>query len=286
MAIKIISACLLFIAHTALCQTAFTYRGPSFEGDQRFEYEHQLLKLALDKTSQKYGEYILSPSDPMNVARTVRKVKNGTSANFFPNFAFRPQYSNLLDYVPIPTHRGIVGYRIFFTNEQKQSQLSNVNSVNALKPFTFVQGQNWLDTDILLANGLNVLALENHESLFLFIDKGRADIFPRGIHEIQEEYQHYKTKISNLKMDNHLALHYPAPRFFYTTKGNKDALMRVYKGLQLAWADGSFIALWHKFYQHSINQAQMSKRHIIELHNPELGTLSNTYGQYMYRVGE
>jgi hypothetical protein len=274
----------VFIAFNTLCQTTFTYRGPSIEGDQRFEYDHQLLKLALDKTTQEYGRYILLPSSPMNGARTRRQIENGTQTNYFPIFAFRQKYIKTLDYVPVPTHRGIVGYRIFLTNKQSQLQLSNVNLLNDLKPITIVQGQGWLDTDILLANSLNVLTLTNYESLFFFIDKGRGDLFPRGIHEIQDEYQQYKTKISNFKMDNQLALYYPAPRFFYTTKGNKDALMRIYKGLQLAWADGSFIALWKKFYQASIDQAQMSNRRIIELHNPEVSQLSNTYKKYMYRV--
>jgi hypothetical protein len=283
-AIKAFSACLVLITFSTLCQTTFTYRGPSIEGDQRFEYDHQLLKLALDKTTQEYGRYFLLPSYPMNGARTRRQVENGTYANYFPIFAFRQKYANNLDYVPVPTHRGIVGYRIFLTNKQSQLQLSNVNSLNDLKPFTIVQGQGWLDTDILLANGLNVLTLTNYESLFFFIDKGRGDLFPRGIHEIQYEYQHYKTKVSNFKMDNQIALYYPAPRFFYTSKGNQDALLRIFKGLQLAWADGSFITLWKKYYQSSIDQAQMSKRQIIELDNPEVRKLSNTYKKYMYRV--
>ena len=179
----------MLIVHITLCQTTFTYRVPSFEGDQRFESDHQLLKLALDKTKQEYGPYILSPSHPMNGARTMRQVKNGTHVNYFPIFAFRQQYTDHLDYVPIPAHRGIVGDRIFLTNARSQLQLKNVSSLKGLKPFTIVQVQGWLDTDILLANGLNVLTLTNHESLFLFINKGRGDLFPRGIHEIQDEYQ-------------------------------------------------------------------------------------------------
>jgi hypothetical protein len=220
----------------------------------------------------------------MNGARTRRQVINGTYENYFPIFAFRQQYSDDLDHVPVPTHRGIVGYRIFFTNNSSQQRLRNVNSLTDLKPFNIVQGQGWLDTDILLNNGLNVTTLTNHESLFLFINKGRGDLFPRGIHEILKEFQQYKYTLLNFQMDNQLALYYPAPRFYYTTKGNLDASMRIHKGLQLAWADGSFLALWQKFYQPSVDLIQMSSRRIIELHNSELNKLPTTYEKYMYRV--
>ena len=262
----------------------FIYRQPVSDLDLRFHYEHQLLELALEKTRTQYGDFELRPSPVMNESRMIRALEAGTYQNFFVLMSFRKRYLPKMDYIPFPTQRGIAGYRLFITSELGLQKLANVRSLESLKRLSIVQGQSWLDTDILSDSGFSVTTLSYYEGMFKFISKNRADLFPRGVHELSSEYQQFSGKISNLRLDDEYAFYYVFPRFFFTSMGNEPGLNRIQEGLDIAWKDGSFQTLWSAFYQKNIDDAKLPERIIYHLNNKEIKGLPADFEKYMYRV--
>lgn len=54
----------LFLSSTSMAATRFTYISPESEHDPRMTYDRELLRLALDKTRDTFGDYELLPAPP------------------------------------------------------------------------------------------------------------------------------------------------------------------------------------------------------------------------------
>jgi hypothetical protein len=85
-----------------------------------------------------------------------------------------------------------------------------------------------------------------------------------------------------LAYDESIVIHYPLPRFFFTSPENKGAIQRVQEGIFLAYQDGSLLKLWQKYYQPSIEFSALKRRKVVELHNPLIETLDPAYKQYNF----
>jgi len=266
--------------------TVFTYRAPESELDIRYEYDNTLFKLALDKTVDEYGPYVLKASPAMNFKRAIYYVEKNKLPNFFIKQSYTDELAEKMHFVPVPVDRGIVGYRVFFVSKLNQYKLATVKTLDDLRALSIVQGAGWTDIEILEKNGFEVLTLDRYEDLFSFVAKGRADLFLRGANELLGEYQSYKNSEplhqENLEYDDKFVLYYPLPRFFFTSKGNTKAAERVRRGLEIAWKDGSFQKLWEERYGKYLRELKIKERTIFEIENNLIHNLDESYKQYLF----
>lgn len=259
--------------------TVFTYYAGESRTDVRHNYKTEALKLALDKTRDKYGAYQLTPSPIMS----SRRVLSAASNNELPNLMLVRSYQsdaarqNLI-FSKFPVDLGILGYRVCFVSPQAKEKLREVSTLDELKNFSIGQGSGWADVDILRRNGFTVIEVSSYESLFRMIGANRFDLLCRGANEFYEEYREHP----NLPYDESIALAYLKPSFFHTHKSNRKGLERVEEGLKLAYRDGSLQKLWRKYYTKSLKFAKLSQRKIFWLDNPFLPDLDFNYRQYIY----
>ncbi|GEM_PF-1980343 len=228
----------LFLSSTSMAATRFTYISPESEHDPRMTYDRELLRLALDKTRDTFGDYEMFPAPPMTKAR----VRLSLQLNSFTNLFAMDSYSSTRDgrglaYARFPIHLGIVSYRICFVSPRQQAAMAKVHDLAGLRRFTFGQGKGWLDVEILRHAGLKVVEVDGYEMLFKMVARGRFDLLCRGASELHSELLTHKD-IEGLQMDNYLLLYYPLPRVFYTNMANSEALKRVETGLAGWFAAG------------------------------------------------
>ncbi|MGH1410491.1 MAG: hypothetical protein ACRAUW_13385 [Aeromonas sp.] len=276
------AALLCILSLTVQAVTRFTYISPESERDPRTTYDRELLRLALDKTRDGFGDYELVPAPYMTKARARLSIE----LNSFPNLFVMDSYSSTredlgLAYVRFPIHLGIVSYRICFVSPQSQAAVSKVTDIKGLRQFSFGLGKGWLDVDILRYAGMDVVEVEGYEKLFKMVARNRFDLFCRGANELRSELLTHKD-ITDLLVDDALLLYYPLPRLFYTHPNNREALQRIELGLQLAWQDGSLQALWRKSFGPSIAFAKLSQRRLLRLENPFLEGINFDYRPYFY----
>lgn len=267
-------------------QTVFTYRAPEDDLDTRFEYDNALLKLALDKTVDEYGPYTLQPSPVMNFKRAINFVEKNTLPNFFIKQSYTDTLAESIHFVHVPVDRGIVGYRAFFISKKNKYKLEQIQTLDDLKKLTIVQGTGWTDVEILRNAGFDVVTLDNYDSIFSFVAKGRADLFPRGANELLGEYESFKNSrplhTEDLEYDHKFMLYYPLPRFFVTSKENKKQAERVKRGLEIAWQDGSFAALWEEQYGQYVRELNIKDRTIFKIENTLIKNLDSSYEKYIF----
>ncbi len=271
-------------AHTANAQMQVTVQGRESFVDTRYEYDQAVIRLALDKTKDEYGDYLVRETPQgQNWARTILTARSKK----YPNYIFKYSVSNKLPTdlyaIPFPVDLGIVGYRVAFVSEETKQRLINVDTLEELKSFKILQGISWLDTDILEYHGFNVQVGSDYEAMFSMIAHNRSELFLRGANELLGEWTTHKN-LDNFTFDETFVIYYPLPRFLVTSRENQELIARIHEGLLKAYDDGSLLRLWEDKYLESVKFARLSERKVYRLTNPFIEGIDPTWKRYVYQV--
>jgi ABC-type amino acid transport substrate-binding protein len=269
---------------TALANMIVTVQGPETAADTRYEYDHAVIRLALEKTRNKYGDYTLQETPTgQNSKRSLLTV----SSNRYTNYIIKHSMSNKLPdgliAIPFPVDLGIVGYRVGFVSQDTKEKLKAVKTLEDLQRFEIIQGIGWLDAFILEHHGFKVRKGEDFNAMFSMVALNRSDLFLRGANELLAEWRTHQS-IPKLTHDDTISIYYPLPRFLITSEENTELAARVHEGLLTAFEDGSLIKLWEEKYLASVEFADLKSRKVFRLTNPFLGDLDPSWVNYVYQV--
>lgn len=244
-------------------------RGTSTTYDETKEYKYQLLQLILGKTQKTDGPFMIeTPKHEITQARDIDLLKQG----YFDVILTITSKAREQELHPIriPIYKGMYGYRLAIINQSDQPKFSAIRTLEDFQKLWAGQGEAWPDTQILRANGFNVVGISGYVELFAMLKERRIDFFPRGIHEPWKELA--DVKIPGLAVETDLVIHYPAAGYIFTAKRNKKLADRLERGFRMALEDGSFDLL---FYNHPdikkvLERANLKNRRLFELTNPLL----------------
>ena len=166
-------ACLLLVGHIAAAGTEVVrFPRPEFDGDRRYDYALQLLQLALSKTGVDYR--IQTAEFAMNQERQVLELEAGRTIDVGPIPSSAEREARLLP-IRIPVNKGVLGWRLGLIRKGEQAVLAGVKTLEDLKGVRLAQGQEWPDTQILRANGIEVITAPKYEGLFKMLIGKRID---------------------------------------------------------------------------------------------------------------
>lgn len=262
-------SCLLAL----LCLAPATHAEPltyplHSDGADPEAYVVELLQLAVARSG---GDYALQPSPrSMTQSRAEQSLEqNDGRVQVMWAMTSKAREDVLLP-IRIPIYRGMIGWRIPLVRAEDRNWLSRVHSLADLKPLRIGQRADWPDTRILRSNGLQVLTSQSYESLFRMLDAGRFDLFPREVVVVWEEQARAESAGLKLAVDEHIAIHYPTAFYYFTSRARADLAAAIERGLESMLADGSFEQLFQQHHGATLERAQLTKRRVIELENPDL----------------
>ncbi len=233
-------------------------------------YAKGLLKLALSKLPEKYE---LDESTKNNTeGRVIQMVDENQLDVCF--FATTNEFEERMRPIRIPMFKGLLGYRVLMIKKGDQSKFDGIRTIEDLKRVSLGSGRFWADTDVLVANGLNVVKVLKYDGMFFMLEGGRFDAFPRGAHEPWAELA--KRPTLDLEVEKNLLLVYPNPYYFFVNKNNVELARNIEKGLRIAMEDGSFdqYFLNDPAVKDVLSKANLKDRTIIQLKNPTLPKLT------------
>lgn len=233
-------------------------------------YAKGLLKLALSKIPEKYE---WDESTPTNTeARIIQMVDENQLDICW--YATTNEFEERMRPIRIPMFKGLLGYRVMMIKKGTQSKFDGIRTLEDLRRVSLASGRFWADTDVLLANGLNVVKVLKYDGMFFMLDGNRFDAFPRGAHEPWAEMARYPNL--ELEVEKNLLLVYPNPFYFFVNKSNAELAKNVEKGLRIAMEDGSFdeYFLNDPAVKDVLAKANLKERTIIQLKNPTLPKLT------------
>ncbi|MGQ5523832.1 amino acid ABC transporter substrate-binding protein [Chitinimonas sp. PSY-7] len=241
-----------------------------YPGDAlRYTAYVELLRTALDRTVSKYGAYTMYPTTmEMNEVRYFAEAEIGNNIDVVWGASSIERETKLIP-IRIPLEKGLLGYRIGLIRSDQQNKLSEVHTVKDLTQFKFGLGPGWGDIPIYRAAGFPI-TIAPYEDLFKMVNKAYIDFYSRGVNEIFPEYESMRSELSKLAVEQDLLLYYPYPFYFFVTPKNPKLATRIELGMNMMLADGSFDALFQKYYGSAIELANLGRRRIIQLTNPQL----------------
>jgi hypothetical protein len=202
----------------------------------------------------------------MNQERQVVELEAGRTIDVGPIPSSAEREARLLP-IRIPINKGMLGWRLGLIRKGDKGRIAGVSTLDDLKRVRLAQGQEWPDTHILRANGIDVITAPKYEGLFKMLVGKRFDYFPRSVMEIWDEQA---INDATLEVEPHLALHYFYDAYFMVNRKNTKLAQDIRDGLEKAVADGSFDKLFQQYYGERLRKARLETRTVIELRNPLL----------------
>lgn len=263
-AAAIVMACALLYHSSAWAANAFTVVINKPRNDSTYMFD--LMKLALSYSETKYS-YSTNDETLSRVAQTEH-VKSGELSVMWAGTSEEMER----EFIPVKMdgYRGLMSMRFFIIRKGEQARFDKVQTLEDLRAFTYGQGKNWQDGDIMEHSGLTVQRAIKKDGLFHMLAGGRFDAFPRGATEAWKEVAEHPEM--DLEVEQKLVLRYPLPTYYFVHKGYPQLAADIEIGLEKALADGSFD---HYFYNNDrvkqfLKNANLEQRHTIKLANPFL----------------
>jgi len=276
--ISIAIALILSVSASAFAdKTVMVYRYWDWgKTPKRDDYEVEVLRTALEKTRNDYGDFaIVRHLESFSTSRARREVNRGELLNIQPG-PWRPLEINanqLLERsirINVPILNGLLGYRQLLIRKEDVEKFRTITQEPQLKALVAGQAHGWVDVDIYKHNGYKVDDNGNTDSLMSMLANKRFDYFPMSIAEIESilaANPDYSTKFTTAPG---IIIYYPFPIIFYVSIHQPLLAERVDKGLRIMERDGSLTALFNKYYSQEINTIKKQKPHCFVLENPLL----------------
>ncbi|MEH0166735.1 hypothetical protein [Roseateles microcysteis] len=230
-------------------------------------YVVELMGLALQRSGLPHQLQAM-PSFPINQGRVELELGNERSRlDLVWSMTSRAREQAILP-LRVPLDRGLLGWRVALIRHEDQPLWLKPPSLEQLALRRAGQGQHWPDTEILRANGLEVVTALSARQLLDMLHKRRIDYFPRSVLEVQGELS------SN--SDLHLAvapgfvLRYPAASYVFLSRRLQALVAPLTKALESLVNDGSLDRVFRRHFQSRLNALELSKRQILNLKNPLL----------------
>lgn len=250
----------------------YRYHIPESAQDHRYDYHWALLKLALEQTSEQYGDYQLEPAPLVMSESRQFQALGGPLLSVMISPADIENEKRFLP-VRIPLDKGLIGYRVLLVRKERQAEFSRINNLEQLRKLTVGQGRDWRDVRVWQDNGFEVVQGSNYNGLFQMLLSGRFDFFSRSIVEVQDELAQRRQQMPDLAIEKSILIYYPWPFYFYfarTDAGQKLA-DRVQVGLMKVFNDPVlFEPLFNRFNGATLAQLNLQERHVFYLENPFL----------------
>ncbi len=233
----------------------------------RFAYETALIKLALNKTAEQYGDYNLEIlTSALSSQRGLRMIREGKIHMFVSGDRINDR--GYLRTIDIPIWDGLLGYRKLMVHKVNLPLFSQVNDIEELRQFRAGQGTNWTDILIYEANNIEVKTAISFPSMYGMLYAGRFEFLPLGVNEIDANLAEARIDYPELDIVPKLLIRYPLNIYIQVGSQQKQLAKRLEKGLKIAEKDGSWAELKEKYLSPYLETDDLDGFRVIRLEYP------------------
>lgn len=179
-----------------------------------------------------------------------------------------PRLDSTFNAVRIPLFKGLLGHRVFIIKKGQQARFDNIKTLAELQKLQAGQGALWGDTQVLKSANIPVVTTLKYNNLFYMLEGESFDYFPRALHEPWSEVA--SRPELGLTVEKNIMLVYPYAMYFYVAKNNQALHDKLYKGFEMAIADGSFDKLFfsNEMIKDALTKSNFKNRTVINIGNP------------------
>lgn len=233
-------------------------------------YADELLALALELSTDKYGPYIVEQQAQETVIRRqLAELEKGTNISVAMSMP-TPEWLEKAIPVRFPLMRGLSSYRLFLGNKINQQSFKNIKSLDDLKSLSIGQGPGWSTGKILEDNGFNVVYGGPYSTLIPMLEANRFQLLMRGIFEVNSEYKTYKEKMPQLMIVENIAIYTYLPMYYFVAKNQPELAQRIEYGLKKAFENGQLDKLFRNHFKDDLKFLERKKLKIFYIPNTNI----------------
>jgi ABC-type amino acid transport substrate-binding protein len=209
----------------------------------------------------------------MTERRQAYELKNHTGKLTVMYLSTTPDFERNLIPIHIPVDKNLGGYSVFLIRKDEQQRFDSLRTLDDVRKLSFGVGLDWIDVDILKANGFRVVTGSSYEGLFHMLVQKRFDLFLRAATEVLDEYDNRKEALPALHIEDSIIFYYPLPMYFWfpkTAEGRRLAA-RAEEGMRMMIADGTYDRIFDRYQRHKIERLRLKSRRILRIPNPNVG---------------
>lgn len=238
--------------------------------DTRITFKREILQAALDHTKEEYGEYDIEVHNYyMNAKRGFIELVNGSTINVY--FAItQPLWEEKAIAIRIPVRRGLVSYRLLIINSATAEEFAQINTVDELRKKRAGLNDGWTTYQIMEKQKFDIVNVADYDGMFNMLSVKRFDYLLRGVNEIFDEVDQRLMYNPELMIEPHLAVYLPSVTYVFVSKREPRIARRLQRGLEIMSTNGDLERIFDKFYGPSLKKAELDKRTIITIDNPDL----------------
>lgn len=232
---------------------------------KRDDYQFAVLRLALDKSTARYGAYDLTRVvADYSTLRSRQEVSEGTTVNVQAG-PWRPlsqaDPSDRRIAVNVPIMAGLLGYRFLLIRKEDLARFDAVRQAADLKTMVAGQGRLWAELGLYRRNGYRVMDSGNINTLIAMLASRRFDYLPMSVTEAGTALTLHPELADRLTVAPNLMISYPLPTVFYVSARYPELAARLEHGLKMASRDGSLDGLLHDYFDQEIASLAAVTRH-------------------------
>ena len=240
--------------------------------DTRNSYKEEVLRLALAHTVDDYGAYKITTDAPrMNALQARKQLSTGKLLNVFIALTNEDWEKEAIT-IKIPVRKGLLNYRLLLVHKDDLPLFDKIKTIDELKALTAGLLFGWSTTTMMKEQGFRIKKGNNYDGIFKMLDMHRFNFLPRGLNEIFDELSQRKDILKNVVIEPHLALYIDAPSYIFVSPKHPRIAKRLEEGFERMIKDGSFDALFHKYFDQDIRKADLNNRLILKIENTYLST--------------
>ena len=227
-------------------------------------YTLRALRLALDKTRQTHGDFLLAePSGNLVDDRLKAAIVQGYVDIGW--FTTSKEVEAEMRAVKFSLLGELGHYRLLLIRRADLARFAEVKTLDDLRKLKGGIGAQWVDAAVMRNNHLPYIASPGYGRLFRMLSAGRFDYFSRGLYQVYGEIENYAEL--DLVVEPTLMLSYPNTVYFFVREDNQALAERIEKGLLLARKDGSLDALFQSIprFQRALAELANHQRRVLEL---------------------
>lgn len=247
------------------------YLPPSLSADRQM-YEYEVIKAALEATTQSHGPYKLSTWDggDMNVLRTMREIARGEVVNVGTIPLSGELINAELAIIPIPIMKGLLGYRAMIVRAKDVERLGAIEDIEKFRKLKLGQLDFWSDIAVYEANDFEVVRGASMEVLFSMLERERFDYIPLGVGEVEKIFASFQEKYPHLTILPSSYLYYPYPVYTFVCTCEPAIKDRLQTGLGVISNNGVLEKLFSQQFGDALDKINARKSKIFRIENASI----------------
>lgn len=232
-------------------------------------YADQLLALALQLSSDRYGPYQLTQQrEDTVIRRQLVELQQGhlSVAVAMPT---REWLDGALP-VRVPVMRGLASFRFFLGRESERPAYAAVRTADELRSLSIGQGPGWSTAALLQQGGFNVVYGGAHATLIPMLHAGRFQLLMRSVYEVGPELQAHGASHPGLCVVDDFAVFTYMPMYFFVARQQPQLAERLAYGLKKAYASGQLDRLFTRFFGDSLKLLANPRLRLIHVPNTNI----------------